>query len=114
MGKAYAINACPSPVPELIPGTIVLHKHTRHGHIEFFHPEVPFGSVQVAMSNPCYICESKTEPGDWVFVSERCTNEYGDVLRVSVRNVDGVNLVTSAYYSGATNHGVIRWGRDDG
>jgi hypothetical protein len=114
MGRAFPLYACISPAQKLIPGTIVLHKHTWHGHIEPFHVGTDFGHVQLTMSDPCYVCASKTEVGDWVFINEGCANEFGDLLRVTLRHIEGVNLVTNAYYSQARSHGAIIWRRGDG
>jgi hypothetical protein len=114
MGRVHILYACVCPAQKIISGNLVLHKHTWHGHIGAFHSDTDFGHVQSTMRDPCFICESKTEKGDWVFINNGNTNEFGDVLRVTVRNAAGVNLVTNAYYSSAVNHGKVIWRRGDG
>lgn len=115
MGRgAHVLCAFVSPAQGVISGNLVLHKHTWHGHIEPFHRDTDFNHVQDTMRDPCYICESKTEDGDWVLISNRNTNEFGDVLRVTVREDNGVKLVTNAYYSAARSHGKVLWRRGDG
>src|SRR5688500_11639575 len=111
MARIFPLTACVSPAQAILHGNLVLHKHTWNGHIMVFHSDTDFQHVQVTMSDPCYICESKTEPGDWVFINTGNVNEFGDVLRVTVRNIEGVNLVTNAYYSGAQIHGNVVWRR---
>jgi hypothetical protein len=98
----------------VVPGTITLYKDTFDRHILWGHPDVEFFHVQDTLSDPDYICASETEDGDWVFVCEGNTNDHGDGMRVSVRNVDGQNIVTSAYYSAASWHGKVLWRRGDG
>jgi hypothetical protein len=101
-----------SPAQSLIPGSIILYKDTWETHILWSH-DVEFFHVQDTLADPDYICASKTEEGDWVFVSEGHTDEHGRPNRVAVRNVDGQNIVTSAYYADATWHGVVLWRRGD-
>jgi len=97
----------------VLPGTVVLYKHTWHGKIEIFHPEVEYAHVRDTMRDPCYICISATTPGSFVFVSEEHTNEFGDALRVPIKPEVDDNIVTSSYYSAAATHGQVIWKRGD-
>lgn len=103
-----------SRAQKLVPGQIILHKHTWHGHILLSHPEVEIFQVQDTLEDPDYICDSKTRPGDFVFVCEGNTNDHGEGMRVAVRTQDRINFVTSAYYSGSATHGTVLWSRGDG
>jgi len=65
--------------------------------------------VKLTLQGPDCICDSKTRPGDWVFVSHACVNQHGDPIRVAVR-FDGTEyFVTTAYYSASQTHGRVVW-----
>lgn len=113
MSRPPVLYAAASPARTLLPGSVVLYKHTWEHHIELGHPDVDFGHVRDTMSDPCYLCVSATTPGSFVMVSEQKTNEFGDVLRVPVKPIDGVNVVTTSYYSAASSHGTVVWRRGD-
>ena len=98
----------------MLPGAIILYTDTWTDHILWGHPEVDLGHVHDTLADPDYVCASETEPGDWVLVCEGNTNEYGDPMRVAVRDVGGQLIVTSAYYADAQWHGQVLWRRGDG
>lgn len=109
------LTAAVSPAQALIPGSIVLLKHT-WDHIMAAHPEVELWQLQDTLVDPDYIAASTTVPGDFVFICEGNTNEYGDPLVVPVRTLpDGSNIVTTAYYDeNYGRHQPILWRRSDG
>lgn len=68
------------------------------------------------MADPDYIALSTTEPGNYLFICEGNTGDYGDPLVVAVRPMpDGSNIVTTAYYDeDYERHQPILWRRGDG
>lgn len=112
--RSVILFVAETPAKAIVPHNIILHQHTWFGHIKIGHPEVDLDQVQDTLSDPDYICDSRTRPGDWVFVCEGNTNDYGEGIRVAVRHQDGMIFVTSAYYSGSPYLGTVLWRRGDG
>ena len=116
MGKPKPpFYAAVAPAQSLISGKIVIHRHT-WDHITSGHPEVEFFQVQDTLTDPDYIAASTTVAGDYIFICEGNTNEYGDPLIIAVRTLlDGSNIVTTAYYdANYGRHQPILWRRGDG
>lgn len=106
-----------SPAPGVSTADVVLHRHTWYGHIKPGHSEVLLGHVRQAMNDPCEIAESKTMPGDYLLLNHSAlVDGEAKTLRVPFRPDPGTgtNIVTSAYYSDATDHGNVVWRRGDG
>lgn len=104
-----------SPAQSTLPGPIALYEQTWVEHVQFGHSDVDEDHVREALTDPCYIHESKTRPHDTVvFTNENCTNHAGDPLWVPVR-MGGANpnFVTSAYYKENGTPGSILWRRGD-
>lgn len=114
--SAKPLISAPSPAPAVIPGDVLLHHRTWYGHIKPAHSTVLLGHVRQAINDPCEIAESKTVPGTYLLLNHSVALPSGEkTLRVPLLAdpQEGTNLVTSAYYSDATNHGNVVWRRGD-
>ena len=87
-----------------VPGPVVLYEQTWQEHILPEHGDVDLSHVIEAITNPCYVHQSKTRPVDTVvFTSTNAVNHAGHPIWVPVRDIgDGKPFVTSAYYKGST------------
>jgi hypothetical protein len=65
--------------------------------------------------NATHIHRSKTHDSSIVMVNQSLCDPNGDPLRIPVKVFDdGTGIMSSAYFSAASDHGELLWSEDDG